>query len=203
MPSPADKLAESLDTLKSLQDEGLTAIRASQLSRTHRERLLRAGFLREVMKGWYIPARPDEPNAESTAWYASFWSFCADYLTERFGEEWTLSPEQSLKLHIGNWTVPKQLLVRSPKGGNKPVQLLYGSSIFDIRLELPRPEDTETKDGLRLINLPAALIGCAPDRFAGRPCDASGCIRRPAPPAQWRSQRRGRTAGWRVSQHRQ
>jgi hypothetical protein len=176
MPSPADKLAESLNALKSLQDKGLVAIRASQISRTHRQRLLRAGFLREVMKGWYIPARPDEPTGESTSWYASFWSFCADYLTERFGDDWTLSPEQSLKLHIGNWTVPKQLLVRSPKGGNKPVQLLYGLSIFDIRLELPRPEDIETKDGLRLITLPAALIGCAPGEFAAHPIDLRAAL---------------------------
>jgi hypothetical protein len=58
MSLPADKLAESLDALKSLQDKGLIAIRAAQLSRTHRQRLLAAGFLREVMKGWYISARP-------------------------------------------------------------------------------------------------------------------------------------------------
>jgi len=176
MPSPADKLAESLDALRSLQDKGHVAIRASHLSRTHRQHLLRAGFLREVMKGWYIPARPDEPTGESTSWYASFWSFCADYLTERFGDEWSLSPKQSLNLLTGNWTVPKQLLVRSPRGGNKPIQLLHGSSIFDIRLELPRPEDIETKDGLRLITLPAALIGCAPGEFAAHPINLRAAL---------------------------
>jgi len=37
------------------------------------ERLLRNGFLQEVIKGWYIPSRPDEVKRESTAWYASFW----------------------------------------------------------------------------------------------------------------------------------
>jgi hypothetical protein len=176
MSLPADKLGDSLDALKGLQDKGLVAIRAVQLSRTHRERLLRAGFLRQVMKGWYIPARPDEPAGESTSWYASFWTFCADYLTERFGEDWTLSPGQSLNLNIGNWTVPKQLLVRSPKGGNKPTQLLYGSSIFDMRLELPPPEDIETKDGLRLLTLPAALIGCAPGEFAAHPIDLRAAL---------------------------
>jgi hypothetical protein len=128
------------------------------------------------MKGWYIPSRPDEPTGESTVWYASFWSFCADYLTERFGDDWTLSPEQSLNLHIGNWTVPKQLLVRSPKGGNKPIPLLYGSSIFDHRLELPRPEDIETKDGLRSMKLPAALIRCAPGEFAAHPIELRAAL---------------------------
>ena len=57
------------------------------------------------MKGWYVPARPDEPPGESTSWYASFWSFVAVYLRERFEGDWCLSPEQSLSLLTGDWTV--------------------------------------------------------------------------------------------------
>jgi len=50
-----EKLAQSLEILRKLQTaEGAGAIRARDLSRTHRERLLRNGFLREVIKGWYI-----------------------------------------------------------------------------------------------------------------------------------------------------
>jgi hypothetical protein len=167
MATPADKLAESLDVLKSLQDQGRVAIRTGDLTRTHRERLLASGFIREVMKGWYIPSRPDEPEGESTSWYASFWNFCATYLTERFGEEWCLSPEQSIALQTGDWTVPKQLLVRSPRGGNKPTDLLYGTSVFDVRLNIPPSRDIEVRDGLRVFALPAALISCAPSQFTG------------------------------------
>jgi hypothetical protein len=119
------------------------------------------------MKGWYIPAHPEDPPGESTPWYASFWGFAADYLNARFGTKWCLSPEQSLDLHVGNRTVPKQLLVRSPGGGNKPTELLFGTSIFDIRLDLPPPRDLEIADGLRIIKLPAALVGCAPGEFTG------------------------------------
>jgi hypothetical protein len=61
MATPADKLAESLAVLKDLQDAGRVALRASDMTRTHRERLVKAGFLKAVMKGWYIPSRPDEP----------------------------------------------------------------------------------------------------------------------------------------------
>ncbi len=165
MPAPADKLAESLAVLKELQDQGRVAIRASDLTRTHRERLLATGFIREVMKGWYVPGRPDEPMGESTSWYASFWAFSAAYLSERFGDEWCLSPEQSISLHTGDWTVPKQLLVRSPKGGNKPTELLFGTSIFDIRLEVPPTADVAVLGGMRVYNLPAALIACAPSHF--------------------------------------
>ncbi|HTW74288.1 MAG TPA: hypothetical protein VMD56_05130, partial [Steroidobacteraceae bacterium] len=98
MAQPSEKLADSLSALKELQDQGVVAIRTSRLSRTHRQRLLKAGFIREVMKGWYTPHRPDEPEGESTGWYASFWAFSAEYLTGRFGEDWCLSPEQSLNL---------------------------------------------------------------------------------------------------------
>ena len=73
-----DKLAESLAVLKELQDEGIVAIRTKNMTRTHRERLVKNGFIKEVMKGWYIPVRPEEPTGESTAWYALFWGFCSD-----------------------------------------------------------------------------------------------------------------------------
>ncbi|MGQ0530591.1 MAG: Fic family protein [Panacagrimonas sp.] len=169
MAEPSTTLAASLEILKELQDRGIVAIRTRHMTRTHRERLLKNGFIREVMKGWYIPTRPDEPAGESTAWYASFWTFCADYLTERFSNAWCLSPEQSLAFHAGDWTVPRQVLVRTPKGGNKPTTLPHSTSIFDVRLELPPEQDTETKDGLRVFRLPAALIAVPPSYFTAHP----------------------------------
>src|SRR5258708_13519798 len=115
MAIPPAKVAQSLKVLRKLQTgEGAGAIRARDLSRTHRERLLRNGFLQEVIKGWYIPSRPDEVRGESTAWYASFWRFCAVYLEERFGARWCLSPEQSLSLHAANSPLPAHPAPRSP-----------------------------------------------------------------------------------------
>lgn len=166
MATPADKLAQSLAALKALQDAKAVAIRASDLTRVHRERLLKNGFIREVMKGWYVPARPDGPAGESTDWYASFWSFCAAYLNERFGEDWCLGAEHSLALHTGDWNAPRQLLVRASRGGNKPTALLHDTSIFDLRLEVPAPSDIQVIDGLRVMRLPVALIACAPGHFA-------------------------------------
>ena len=57
MPTLQDKLLESLAVLKRLQDEGIVAIQTKNITRTHRERLVKSGFIKEVMKGWYIPAR--------------------------------------------------------------------------------------------------------------------------------------------------
>ncbi|MEW8529229.1 MAG: Fic family protein [Candidatus Thiodiazotropha sp.] len=176
MATVSEKLAQSLSILKGLQDSGKIAIRSRDMTRTHRERLLKNGFLQEVMKGWYIHVRPDETPGESTAWYASFWGFAADYLHARFEDTWCLSPEQSLALHTGNWAVPRQLLVRSPKGGNKPTTLLHNTSIFDLRLELPQEEDIEILDGLRVMRLSVALITCPPSYFTTAPLELRSAL---------------------------
>jgi len=176
MASPSDKLAQSLAVLKALQDSGTIAIRTGGLTRTHRERLLKNGFIQEVMKGWYIPTRPDEAAGESTAWYASFWGFCADYLNSRFGEAWCLGPEQSISLHVGNQTVPQQLLVRAPKGGNKPTSLLHDTSIFDLRLGIPDKQNIQLIEGMRVMSLHTALIACSANQFSATPIEMRSAL---------------------------
>ena len=128
------------------------------------------------MKGRYIPSRPDEVADESTIWYTSFWDFACDYLNSRFNDAWCLSPEQSLAVHIGNWTVPRQLLVRTPKGGNKPTGLLHNTSIFDLRLELPKANEVTILQGLRVMSLPAALIACPPNYYTAQPLEMRSAL---------------------------
>lgn len=165
MARPQEKLAESLEALRQLQERGIVAVKSRELGRTHRERLIKNGFLKEVMKGWYISSRPDEMPGDSTAWYASFWGFCASYLRDRFGKNWCLSPEQSLSLHAGNRTVPAQLLVRAPKADNKPTNLLHGTSLFGARLTMPKEDLIEDIGGMHLYSLPAALVACSEQFF--------------------------------------
>lgn len=176
MATPSEKLAHSLEALHELQKQGYVAIRSSSLSRIHRERLCANGFLEEVMKGWYIPTRPDETAGESTAWFAGFWAFCTSYLTERFGEAWSLSPEQSLSLHVGNRTVPRQLVVRAGKARNKVTALVHGTSILEVRAALPDPADKAKKEGLFLFSLPSALLACSPGFFRQNPIDARAAL---------------------------
>jgi fido (protein-threonine AMPylation protein) len=176
MAGPHEKLAESLEILGELQRHGVVAVRSGDLTRTHRERLVKNGFLREVMKGWYIPVRPDEITGESTAWYASFWGFCAAYLKARFGTNWSLSPEQSLLLHVGNMTVPRQLPVRSPKARNKITTLPHDTSLFDMRAALPEPGQVAEKDDLRLFSVPAGLVSCGSGFFLHNATDARAAL---------------------------
>lgn len=177
MATPSEKLAQSLEVLQKLQDEdGLAVIKADELSRTHKERLLANGFIEEVMKGWFIATRPDAPNGDTTSWYTSFWNFAQVYFTSRFDENWCLSPDQSLLLIVGNKTVPSQLLVRSPRARNKVTQLIHNTSIFDIRASLPNKNDILVLEGVNIFSLESALVAVNADFFTRRAIDARACL---------------------------
>jgi len=176
MAKPSEKLSESLEVLHAIQARGIVAIQSSEFSRTHRERLCQNGFLREVIKGWYIPTRPDEVAGESTAWYASFWQFCASYLSHLKGKDWCLSPEQSLLLYAENWTVPRQLLVRALKARNNITNLPHDTSLLVIRAAMPEAKDIQEKEGVRLFSLPAALVSSAPGVFKQNATDVRAAL---------------------------
>ncbi len=177
MATPSEKLAKSLEVLHTLQQtEKLAAIRSADLTRAHRERLLKNGFLKEVLKGWYIATRPDEQPGDTTGWYATFWPFCSAYLHKRFGNQWVLSPEQSIALHSGNRVVPQQLLIRSPKANNNETKFLFGTSLFDICATLPLDSEVEVKEGLRMYSLAAALVFCSPLHFTRAEMDVRNAL---------------------------
>lgn len=161
----SEKLAASLEALEALQADGVIAIRSADLSRTHRERLIKAGFLKDIMRGWYISSRPEETPGESTAWYASYWGFCVQYLAERFGDDWSLSPEQSLALHAGDNSVPRQLLVRAPKARNKITTFPHSTSVFEVRAAIAEGDQLTVKNGVRLFTLEDALINTVESFF--------------------------------------
>src|SRR5437867_12833634 len=132
MSTPNEKLAASLSALQELQKAGRRVFQSNELSRIHRERLLQNGFLREVIKGWLISSSPTARDGDSTPWYASFWEFCARYCDDRFGDQWHLSPEQSLLLHAENTVIPPQVIVYSPKGARNNTKLLFDTSIYVV-----------------------------------------------------------------------
>ena len=173
MATPHEKLAQSLEVLKQLEDnDGVAIIKSNTLSRTHRERLVKNGFIKEVMKGWYISNNPQERKGESTSWYSAFWKFCAVYLNDRFDKDWCISPEQSILLHCENWTIPKQLLIRSSKASNNVTNLLFDTSIVDAVLTMPAEKDIIEKNGIHIFSLTSALLACTPKFFLQNPIDA-------------------------------
>jgi len=173
MATPNEKLAESLDALKALQEGGRRVFRSDDLSRVHRERLVANGFVQEVIRGWLISCSPSVRDGDSTPWYASFWEFCARYCNERFGEAWHLSPEQSLLLHGERTVIPEQVVVNSPKGTNNTMKLLFGTSLYDLKVpEMPAAADLVVRDGLRLFSPVTALVRVPESFFSRHPIEA-------------------------------
>lgn len=172
MPTPGEKLADALEDLHALQEKGLVAIKSVEISRTSRQLLLKTGYLKKVSKGWYTPGRSDEMPGDSTSWYSSYWEFCRRFLEEKYGNDWIVSPEHSMQLHSGNWTVPKQLLVRSSEGSNYNMPLLHDTSLFAIKTALPSAEIIELNRGIRCYTLAGSLIFCSPNTFSQNPIDA-------------------------------
>jgi hypothetical protein len=173
VPTPQERLASALAALKSLQERGIQAIPGPELWRADREALLRAGFLKEVIRGWYIPTRPDEAEGDTTAWYASMREFIASYAQNRFDKGWHVNPEQSLLLRSGERTVPKQVQIWAARGTNQTVQLLHGCSLFIYKAAKLLPSSPVADcGGLRLVELPAALVTAGPTLFVRYPMAA-------------------------------
>jgi hypothetical protein len=76
MAAPNAKIAAALEELRRLQADGTRVFASTQLGRTARERLVKSGFLQEVMRGWLVSTSPTAQPGDTTPWYASLWEFC-------------------------------------------------------------------------------------------------------------------------------
>lgn len=170
---PHQKLADSLKLLQELQKNGRRVFQSSQLSRVHRERLIKNGFLREVIKGWFISSSPSTRDGDSTPWYASYWEFCARYSQDRFGDKWHLSPQQSLLLHAEKTVVPTQVVIYSPMGTNHTTDLIFGTSLYDLKSpEVLSAAQLSLREELRLFSPAAALVRVPEGFFRQNPIEA-------------------------------
>jgi len=173
MPAPHDKLAESLAELRRLQVSGGRVFASKELSRTHRERLVKHGFLLEIMNGWLVATSPATRDGDTTPWFSAFWEFCRRYCRERFGESWHLSPEQSLLIHAENTVIPKQVIVFSPSANNLRTDLAFKTSLFAVKEPaLPPDRMLEEKNGLRIYTAEAALTRVPVEFFTRNAIDA-------------------------------
>ncbi|MCB0879978.1 MAG: Fic family protein [Thermoleophilia bacterium] len=168
-----EKLAASLAVLRELQVGGARVFPSATLTRTHRERLVRHGFLREVVKGWWIAASPATRPGDSTPWYATFWEFCAAYCAERYGTRWHLSAEHSLLRIVGSNTIPTQVVVHAVGANNRQLVLPFETSLFAVRRDAMPPNGEIVEiDGLRLLDPALSLTRVTDAFFQTRPLEA-------------------------------
>lgn len=177
MATVKERLAESLRVLKNYQDthQSLVVQGQSQLGTTHTRRLLNNGYLTSVLKGWYIPSLPGS-EGDTTVWYASYWQFVVGYANNRFGTQWSLTPEGSLSFYAGETVAPSQLILRAKEGTNNVTPLLHNDSLLVINASLPKTTVVEPRYGVRLYSLAEALVFCSPQYFKRDALNARTCL---------------------------
>ncbi len=172
MAKPNVRLAESLKVLRRFQDKHGGVVESLDLTETHRARLVKAGFLRPVIKGWYICANPADKRGDTMAWFASYWSFLSGYLGKRFGKRYCLNAEVSLALHTGITTVPSQITVVTKEGGVSKIDLPHETSIMLYTDPKNVPGNRIETKGLQVQPLPEALCRVGPNFFRSHPREA-------------------------------
>ena len=176
MPSPMSpaqrRLTGALRSLKALQDRGQVVVQSEDLERREREALLSAGFLQRVVKGWYLVSRPGDELGDTTPWFAAMRDFIAGYCTARFGNAWHVAPAYSILVHTGATVLPKQVVIHTPLGGNKSLDLPGNCSLLPYRAELPPNDQIEVRGGLRVLSLPVALTRVSEHFFQTSSTDA-------------------------------
>jgi len=166
-------LATALKTLKRLQEKHHGVVESADLKDDdQRPMLVETGFLRPVMKGWYICSSPSDNNADTTAWYASFWAFVSGYLGKRFCKWYCLNPEASLLLQTGNTTVPRQVTCVTIDSGTTKVDLPFDTSLLVYPDKNRVPNARVEVRGLQVWPVAEALCLVGPSFFLNNPREA-------------------------------
>jgi len=167
-----DKIAQALARVKRIAEKNQSHIvRSKQINRSDREVLVKTKWLVEILKGWYLLVTPTAKDGESSAWYASYWDFARLYLQDRFDDEYCLSAENSINLHIRETIIPTQIIVICEKGGGV-CHLPFDTSIFSYIDSSSLPSERVEMQGLQVMPLGFALCKLTPTYFEKNPNEA-------------------------------
>jgi hypothetical protein len=139
--------------------------------------LLKSGFLTEVIKGWYLFARPQEKAGDTTIWQEAFWEFAGVYLGHRFGEDYCLSADASLDLGVDSTHISRQLIVITAGGGTGTVDLPNRKSILTYSDPKNLPPQRERRRGVWIMPRAVALCRVASRYFESSPLNAELALR--------------------------
>jgi hypothetical protein len=173
-----DLIADSLNKAKRQARDGI--LRSSDLSATDRTRLISGGWLKRIVRGYYVLGTPGR-EGESGVWYGhDFRSFARLYMADRFGKRYCLSAKDSIEVHIGEPALSGQIVVNTRNQSAK-VDLPFKSSILVIPGYLP--DVVEEADGLRVMTLAEALCRVPVPYFEANPLKAAVALRSVRDPA--------------------
>lgn len=173
-----EKIAASLKILHDLQTkEKSTVFQSSQFTRMHRDRLLKYGFLSEVIKGWLIVTDPSSTKGDSTTWYPSFWEFVKTYLNKRFGNDYCLSPESSILMHVEATTIPRQITIITKKTTGQVLKLPHETTLLIYNDAKNFPTHRTQKEGIWIMEIEEALCRLPQAYFEQDPINAEIALR--------------------------
>ncbi len=179
-----EKLASSLEILRSIQERGIRVVRIAdhkELTRAHRERLVKANFLQPIIPGWYLPDTSPMScqvilQAGTPAW-TPLWLRMPTTDSATNGN----SPaEQSLLSQAGETTMSRQIQIHAVNASNDIVTLPHNCSLFLYKImkeALTRNPVTQA-NGLRLIPLEECLFRLPATFFVDHPQAAQIALRR-------------------------
>lgn len=166
------ELAAALRALKRLQEKHQGVIESADLTEDHRVLLTNAGYLKRIVKGWYVCGSPQDSAGDTTAWYATYWAFVSGYLSKRFGKRYCLNAEASLMLHTGNTTVPRQITCVTIDSGASKVELPFDTSLLIYPAPKNVPSSRVDVRGLQVWPVAEALCMTGPQFFVHTPREA-------------------------------
>ncbi len=163
-----EKLADTLAVAATAAIDNI--LQSAKLSGPQRTLLIKEGFLKPIIKGWYLlDADLEVSNAgESVLWYEGLWCFVGQYISTMYGDKYWLNPEDSLAIQTGNSNLPQQLMVSTSKAASNVVTLPNQLSLCVVG-KAKCPDDLEYRQGVMVHTLASALANLLPKHFKTSP----------------------------------
>lgn len=164
---PNQLLANSLKIAKTASRDSI--LKSEDLPRFDRQRLLKAQYLTEIIRGWYLLTKSDSGGG-STAWFGGFWAFVKHYLHDRFGDgEYCICAESSLSLHAGDTAIPRQIIIITKKNSNTAIELIHKTSIFLRSDNKNFPKEIDLYNNVTVMPVEHALCKVGPSYYQNHP----------------------------------
>lgn len=170
-----ERLAAALEKASSLAVNNI--IQSKLLPSRDQALLIQQGFLKSVIRGWYILDADVSTNhaGESALWFDSIWGFVSQYLKELFGDEYWLSPESSLDLLTSSNALPQQIIVYA-NTSTRTVSLLHDMGLLIINSSKV-PYKVMQASGVNVISIEGVLADIPPSAYRRDPLSIQLALR--------------------------